>query len=69
MFEDILDGFKELEDELEKSKQPDYGEPDPGNILSLDTEDWDTGKSDKWDTGETRDMDGNVISDDKVWKT
>lgn len=45
MFEDILDGFKELEDELEK---------DAAQLgLSLpDTEDWDTGQTGTWDTGQ-----------------
>jgi len=60
MFEDILDGFKELEDELEKKPDPGFGEEDPGNILSLDSNDWDTGKDDNWDTGKG-------ASNDKVW--
>ena len=63
MFEDILDGFKDLEDELEKKPDPGFGEEDLDNFLSLDsdTEDWDTGKSDIWDTG------GESESADKVW--
>jgi hypothetical protein len=59
MFEDILDGFQELEDELEK--KPGLGEEDPGNILSLDSNDWDTGESDTWDTG------GENEPADKIW--
>jgi hypothetical protein len=55
MFEDILDGFKELEDELEKdAAQLGLGVPEP--------EDWDTGKDDNWDAGEGG-------SGDKVWRT
>jgi hypothetical protein len=52
MFEDILDGFKDLEDELEKdAAQLGLSVPEP--------EDWDTGedKGDAWDTNQ----------DDKVW--
>ncbi len=62
MFEDILDGFKDLEDELEKTgPDPGIGEEDPGNILSLDAEEeWDTGKDDNWDTGKGG-------SNDRVW--
>jgi len=61
MFEDILDGFKDLEDELEKKPDPGFGEEDPGNILSLDsdTDDWDTGDTGTWNTGQ----------DDTIWST
>jgi hypothetical protein len=63
MFEDILDGFKDLEDELEKKPDPGFGEEDPGNILSLDSDtgEWDTGESDTWTTG------GESEPDDKIW--
>lgn len=61
MFEDILDGFKDLEDELEK-KEKGFTTPDPENILSLDSNDWDTGKDDDWDAGQGG-------SGDKIWRT
>ena len=68
MFEDILDGFKDLEDELEKSKQPDYGEPDPGNVMSLDPadEEWDAGGD--WDTGKSWEAEEHISQDDKIWR-
>jgi hypothetical protein len=62
MFEDILDGFKDLEDELEKELK----QPGTTNVLNLDTNtgEWDTGKDNEpWDTGG-----GNEPrSDDKIW--
>jgi hypothetical protein len=60
MFEDILDGFKDLEDELEKTGPATM--PDPDNTVSLDSEGWDTGGGDAWDT------DQRTPDEDTIWR-
>ena len=60
MFEDILDGFKDLEDELEKdAAQLGLGVPE----VEPDLGDWDTGGGDAWDT------DQRTADEDTVWST
>jgi len=70
MFEDILDGFKDLEDELEK-EQPGMTTPDPENILSLDSDsdNWTTGdeRDGNWDTGKSWEAEERIGQDDKIW--
>lgn len=61
MFEDILDGFKDLEDELEKDDSIQM--PDPGGVVEFASEEWDAGGGDAWDT------DQRTPDDDTVWRT
>jgi hypothetical protein len=61
MFEDILEGLTDLEDDLEKMPDPSIELPDPGGV-TLDSNDWDTGEGDAWDT------DQRTPGDDTIWR-
>jgi hypothetical protein len=61
MFEDILEGFQEKEIREDTPGVPEY--EDPANVMSVDTDDWDT--NDDWNANES----WSTSNPDEVWRT